>query len=65
MTTQTKFSGKAEEISSMGLAVPQITRVANSLRAKGIDIGEDIFTVKSARDAILSYLQKKEVESNA
>lgn len=49
---------RAEEIAAMGLAVPQITRVVNALKARGIDLGEDIYTVEAAKEAVLSYIGK-------
>ena len=54
---------KADEISKMGLSVPQITRVVNELRRKGINLKGDIFTVEAAKNSILQYLEEKgEVE---
>lgn len=46
----------ADEISKMGLAVPQIARVANTLREKGYDIGEDVYTVEQARAGLMKIL---------
>ena len=37
---------RADEISQMGLAVPQITRVFNRLKQAGIEIDGDIYTVE-------------------
>ncbi len=50
---------KSEEIQNMGLDVPQITRVFNELKRRGIDIGEEIYTVGYAKKLILEYLEKK------
>ena len=55
-----KVFRKADEISQMGLAVPQITRVFNALRQKGYDIAEDVYTVDYAKKKFLQYLQNKE-----
>lgn len=55
-----KVFRKAEEISKMGLAVPQITRVFNALKQKGYDIAEDVYTVEYAKKKFLQYLQDKE-----
>ena len=41
-----------EELVSMGLDVPQITRVFHLLRQKGIDIDPSVFTVEQAVEAI-------------
>ena len=42
---------RSQELQAIGLAVPQITRVCNALRAKGIPLTEDIFTVEQAKDS--------------
>ena len=52
---------RAEEISNMGLAVPQITRVFNRLKQAGIDINDDIYTVDYAKKTLLEMLAKREV----
>ncbi|MCD7991053.1 MAG: energy-coupling factor transporter ATPase [Clostridia bacterium] len=41
------------ELETMGLAAPQITYLVHDLKAKGIDIDNDITTVAEAREAIL------------
>ena len=43
-----------EELVSMGLDVPQVTRVFHLLREKGIDIDPSVFTVEQAVQAILN-----------
>lgn len=50
---------RAEELAHMGLSVPQITRVANRLRAEGIDLGAEIYTVPYAVKRILALLEAK------
>ena len=50
---------KAEEITKMGLSVPQITRVFNRLKQQGIDICDDIYTVDYAKKTILSLIEKR------
>lgn len=42
-----------KELEAIGLAAPQITYLVHDLRARGIDIDEDITTVAEAKDAIL------------
>lgn len=42
------------ELETMGLAAPQITYLVHDLKAKGIDIDNDITTVAEAREAILA-----------
>ena len=41
---------RSEEISSMGLSVPQIARVFNILKNKGISFDEEVYTVKYAKE---------------
>ena len=51
------------ELETMGLASPQITYLVHDLKAKGIDIDNDITTVPEAREAILA-LRNKLTESS-
>ncbi len=48
---------KAEEIGSMGLAVPQITRVFSQLKQKGIDIRTDVYTMDFAVKTLCEYME--------
>ncbi len=48
---------KAEEIGSMGLAVPQITRVFSQLKQKGIDIRTDVYTMDFAVKTLREYME--------
>ncbi len=59
--TVSKVFGCADELESIGLNVPQVSMVINKLRKLGIDLGDKIFTVSAAGDAILAYLDKKNV----
>ena len=45
------------ELIAVGLDVPQITRVASALRDRGIDIGEDIYTVDYAAGMIEDFMK--------
>jgi energy-coupling factor transport system ATP-binding protein len=49
---------KAEEITAMGLNVPQITRVFNELKKRGIAIEDEVYTVKYAKEVIVKYLSE-------
>ncbi len=49
---------RTEDLCSMGLRIPQITQVIHSLRQKGYDLPEDIYTVEQARDAVLALMRK-------
>ena len=51
---------RSEELESMGLAVPQITRVFNRLKAMGHDIPEDVYTVGFGRDLLLKKLSARQ-----
>ena len=48
----------ADEITQIGLDVPQITRLARLLKKSGIDIGDDIYTVERAKERILELMRK-------
>ncbi|MBR6917825.1 MAG: energy-coupling factor transporter ATPase [Clostridia bacterium] len=50
-TTEKVFSHEAELI-DIGLDVPEITKVAAELKKIGVDIGDDIYTVKYASDVL-------------
>ena len=54
-----KVFHRSEELVSMGLAVPQITRVINRLKAMGIDIKDDVYTVGYAKKVILEMLEQE------
>ena len=57
---------RSQELMEMGLSVPQITRVFNRLRDMGIDMGEDIYTLKYAKNLLLQRLeQTKGKEGNS
>ena len=51
---------RSDELESMGLAVPQITRVFNRLKAMGHDIPEDVYTVGFGRDLLLKKLSARQ-----
>ena len=55
-----KVFHRAEELQKMGLAVPQVTRVFNRLKAMGLDMGEDVYTVKFGSELLLDKLRKRE-----
>lgn len=50
---------RSQELQAIGLAVPQITRVCNALRAKGIPLTEGIFTVEQAKEQLIAWYRKK------
>ena len=50
---------RADELTSMGLTVPQVTRVFDRLRAMGIEFDDEVFSVDYAKDLVLKLLEKK------
>ena len=57
-TTREVFA-KGERLSAMGLSIPEISRVILGLRARGIDIKEDILTVDEAAEEIIKLAAEK------
>lgn len=55
-TVENVFS-KAEEISRMGLSIPQITQVFTDLQHHGFDVHSNIYTVDSAVQELLPLLK--------
>ena len=45
-------------LKNIGLNVPQVTRVVNHLKSKGIDLGDGICTVDAAVDAVMRYMKE-------
>ena len=48
---------KVDELTEMGLEVPQVSRVFAALREKGFAVPESVLTVSEAKDAVLSLLK--------
>lgn len=55
-----KVFARAEEISRIGLDVPQITRVFGELKRHGLDFGKNVYTVEYAKKLLLRRLTKEE-----
>lgn len=55
----------AENLSRMGLGIPDITKVFLKLKEMGVDIGTDVYTIQYAVKSLLKYKQAKEAEKNA
>ena len=54
-----------DELETMGLGVPAVTRVFARLRGMGVDVPPSVYTVEQARDAVLCALNKgKQVASD-
>ena len=45
---------RANEITEIGLGVPQITRLSERLRSMGVDLGNDVYTVGRAAERIIN-----------
>lgn len=56
-----KVFARSEEISSIGLDVPQITRVFTELKHRGLDFGKNVYTVEYAKKLLLKRLNQEEV----
>jgi len=56
--TPSEVFKESDTLESVGLAVPQVTYLVKSLREKGFDISENIFTVEQAKNEILKILNK-------
>ncbi len=56
-----KVFARSEEISSIGLDVPQITRVFDELKRQGADFGKEVYTVEYAKNLLLKRLSEREV----
>ena len=48
---------RADELSSVGLDIPQIMKIALRLKALGMPLSGKLYTVDGARDAILTALK--------
>ena len=48
----------SQELQAIGLAVPQITRVCDALRARGVPLTDDIFTVEQAKQQLLEWYHR-------
>ncbi len=45
-------------LKNIGLNVPQVTRVVNHLKSRGVDLGDGICTVDAAVDALMRYMKE-------
>ena len=54
--TQSEVFGRADELRGIGLGVPDITRLCALLRAGGMPLPDDIYTVEAATAALLPLL---------
>ncbi|MBR5512765.1 MAG: energy-coupling factor transporter ATPase [Ruminococcus sp.] len=54
-----KVFARAEEISKIGLDVPQVTKVFMKLKEQGLDFGKDVYTVEYAKKLLLKKLSER------
>lgn len=57
--TTAEIFERADELCSVGLDVPQITDLMNTLRRRGLPIRQGIYTVEEARDELLKLLRER------
>ena len=57
--TVEKVFARADELLELGLSVPQVTKVFLRLRAMGLDLPQDVYTVPYAVKTIQAALAKK------
>lgn len=55
--TVSEVFSRSEELEEMGLAVPQVTALFRELKDNGIDLPQDIYTVKKAAEVISESLK--------
>ena len=49
---------RADELESLGLGIPQITKFMKTLKKQGKDVKDDILTVEEAKVEIIKYLRR-------
>lgn len=57
--TPERVFAHSQELLGMGLTVPQITRVFDRLKEMGVDVSDEVYSVKYAKELILKMLGKK------
>ena len=62
-TTSEVFS-RPKELEAVGLDVPEIAHIAESLRDAGFDLTGELYTVDGVKDAILRYIKKEVRHAN-
>lgn len=56
---------RAEELRAIGLSIPAVTRVFMGLRARGFDVGDNVYTVEQAVARLTPHLTKGRGKSDA
>ena len=65
LDTTANIFARADELVALGLSVPEVTKIFLQLRAKGIAIPTDVYTVKYGRDILLDALKRKGGDQHA
>ena len=60
--TPANVFAQGDALEQMGLALPQITRVFHGLRTRGIEIPEEVYTVKFGAEQLLAKLEGRTPE---
>ena len=63
--TTEKVFARAEELSAMGLAVPQISRICKGLADRGLNIDPNCYTIEQATAQLLALRSRKGDDQNA
>ena len=58
--TANEIFKRADELESIGLGVPQITRLMREFNSQGFQVRDDLLTVDEAKDEILKFIRRKE-----
>ena len=57
LDTAANVFSRGEELTEMGLSVPAVTRIWMELRKRGLDVGENVYTVAQAAERLLPLLK--------
>ncbi len=56
LDTAMRVFARADELETMGLTVPAVTKILLLLRQKGVDVGTDVYTVEQAVERLLPLM---------
>lgn len=57
--TPKEVFAQKDRLAQLGLGVPPVTELMNSLRERGADVAETVLSLKEAEEEIYNYLQRK------
>ena len=64
LDTAEKVFSHGEELTAMGLSVPAVTRIWMELRKRGLDVGDNVYTVAQAVERLLPLLKGGDVRAD-